>query len=102
MPNFVPFVFAIFFMIFAGVFISIFVFTSKARKNNNTPIKRFSVYGKTYSLFSVVSYNQYTNSVIYQLKDDKGALLGSFNSLDDVLTFLNIKEFPADERDRYY
>lgn len=100
-----PIVFQIIIPIFLVIFVGVFAFAiysmMKAAKRNNTPIKEFSVYGKKYLLYSMVSYNRYSNAVIYVLKDEKGTLLGSFNSLDDVLTFLNIKEFPSDDRYRY-
>lgn len=101
MPLAVQIFIPIFVFIFIGIFVFAIISTAKSVKNNNTAIKQFSVYGKKYLLYSMVSYNRYTNAVIYQLKDDKGVLLGSFNSLDDVLTFLNIKEFPNDDRYRY-
>ncbi len=102
MPEFFGVFISVFFLIFIGIFAFVIYSTLKAHKNNNKPIRQFTIYGKTYLLFSVISYNRYSNAVVYQLKDEKGELLGSFNSLEDVLTFLSIKEFPRDDSSRYY
>lgn len=97
MPQF----FSVFIILFFAVFISIIILmitqTKKINQQNNTPIKQFSVEGKKYLIFSKQRNSYYSNIVIYELRDSNGSVLGSFNSLNDILVLLNIDKFPSED-----
>ena len=80
------------------IVISISNTAKKIRKRNNEPIKKFNVHGKTYVIYSKLNYNRYySNQVLYELRDSNGNILGSFNSLNDILVLLNLDEFPKED-----
>ena len=98
MPEF----FAGFAFIFLAVFISLVVVTIsnavKVRKSNKEPIKKFNLDGKMYLIYSKQNYNRYySNQVMYELKDPNGNVLGTFNSLNDILVLLNLDKFPSED-----
>lgn len=99
MPPFFSGFITIFFIIFVlMIVISISNTAKKIRKRNQEPIKKFNVDGKTYVIYSKLNYNRYySNQVLYELRDSNGNILGSFNSLNDILVLLNLDEFPKED-----
>lgn len=97
MPGF----FSVFIVLFFAVFISIIVLmitqTRKIHQQNKTPIKQFSVEGKKYLVYSKQSNSYYHNNVVYELRDANNNVIGSFNSLNDILVLLNIDKFPSED-----
>jgi len=97
MPQF----FSVFIILFFAVFISIIILmitqSKKMHQQNNTPIKQFSVDGKKYSIYSKQTNSYYSHNVIYELRDSNGQVVGSFNSLNDILVLLNIDNFPSED-----
>lgn len=91
-----------FFLIFFSVFIGIIIYSisraNSLRKQNDTPIKKFSVDGIQYLIYSKQSYNRYySNQVVYELRDKNNQIIGTFNSLNDILVLLNIDKFPSED-----
>ena len=98
MPPFFSGFITIFFIIFVLMVVISISNTAKIRKRNHEPIKKFNVDGKTYVIYSKLNYNRYySNQVLYELRDSNGNILGSFNSLNDILVLLNLDEFPKED-----
>jgi len=98
MPPFFSGFFTIFFIVFIIVVVVSITNTLKIRKRNHEPIKKFKVNGKSYVIYSKLNYNRYyNNQVRYELRDSDGNVLGSFNSLNDILVLLNLDEFPQED-----
>ncbi len=98
MPEFIPIFFVLFFAVFIAMIIYSISYASKLRKQNNIPIKSFSVDGKKYFIFSKQNYNRYyNNQVVYELRDRNNLVIGTFNSLNDILVLLSIDEFPSED-----
>lgn len=98
MPPFFSGFFVIFFIVFILIVVTGITNNLKIRKRNQEPIKKFSVEGKTYLIYSKLNYNRYyNNQVMYELRDSNGNILGSFNSLNDILVLLNLDEFPKED-----
>lgn len=87
----------IFFVLIIVSMISIIVYNKKRIGNNRKPIKEFRIGSKKYLLYSIRTSSYYTNHISYELKDEEGTFYGAFNSLNDVLVFLNIDEFPSND-----
>src|SRR5690554_4464432 len=98
MPPFFSGFFVIFFIVFIVIVVTGITNNLKIRKRNQEPIKKFSVEGKSYLIYSKLNYNRYyNNQVMYELRDSNGNILGSFNSLNDILVLLNLDEFPKED-----
>ena len=90
-----------YFTLFTAVFVGIIVFTIiksvQTKKHNDQVIKKFSLEGKTYLLYSKKPYNRYHHQITYELRLSTGEIIGTFNSLNDILVLLNIDEFPEED-----
>lgn len=98
MPGFINVFFGVFIVLFLTTIIYTISRNVRLVKSNNKPIKEFRLNGKNYLLYSIKNYNRYySNQITYELKDDLGNFYGAFNSLNDVLVFLDIDSFPEND-----
>jgi uncharacterized protein YpmB len=97
MPGFISVFIVLFFAVFVSIIILMVKQTKKMNQQNNTPIKQFSVEGKKYLIFSKQTNSYYSHNVIYELRNSNNIVIGSFNSLNDILVLLNIDKFPSED-----
>jgi|SRR5690554_3634198 len=98
MPGFV----SVFFILFIILFITIIIYNisivGRVNKQNKTPIKQFNLDGKMYKVYSIKTYHRTSNNrVVYELRDGQDQIIGTFNSLSDILVLLNLDNFPNED-----